>query len=106
MTGRSTTARRTRGMARDWCGSAAKRHAKKTSRGATTKKESGWTRDAAASLLWGVVTVAVVLGARGGGGGEHVGRVKGGGEIVPRETVRAGRFWGKRGGREWTEGPR
>src|SRR2546430_7602077 len=51
MTERSTTALRTRGMARGWRGSVARRRANRTSRGATTKKESGWIRDAAVSLL-------------------------------------------------------
>src|SRR5437016_5626552 len=61
---RSITARRTRGMARDWCGSAARRRAKRVSRGATTKRESGWTRDAAVSLLWDAVKTAAMLAAK------------------------------------------
>jgi hypothetical protein len=68
MTERSTTARRTRGMARDWCDSGARRPAKRTSRGATTKKEFGWTRDAAVSLLWGAVRTAAMPAARVGEG--------------------------------------
>jgi hypothetical protein len=64
MTGRSTTARRTRGMARDWCGSAARHGAKRASSGATTKKESGWTRDAAVILPWGAATMAAMPAAR------------------------------------------
>ena len=64
MTGRSTTARPTPGMERDWCGNAARRRAKRVGRGATMKKESGWIRDAAASLLWGAAMTAVMPAPR------------------------------------------
>src|SRR6266403_5291737 len=64
MTGKSIIARRTRGMARDWCGRSARRRANRRSRGATTKRESGWTRDAGVSLLWDAAKTPAMPAAR------------------------------------------
>src|SRR5260370_1317717 len=97
MTGRSTTARRTRGMARDCCGSAARRRAKRASRGATTKKESGWTRDAAGRLVWGGGEAGAMPTARVAAGRKRVRRRKERGKIGRGVTVEGGGWGGQRG---------